>query len=282
MPRQITMVAYNAEGEASAPVTEPVPLTPASNPNFSVCIADVTKGSPCLDADTRATRSVHDQHRGQAPIRVDRRLDRRRQPDCRLRNRGGPAEHGDGHLPRRHEDRPVRRTVADRQLVHRSRQRWPVDQLDLAGHSSNNGRRLVSGSSHKVTAKSAGEGNQSDVRGRPVVILGATGLESSGHADAPVQRSARRRVPVARLRGLLGADRQRVGAGPRAGRASGPNVLAHTEAASDAVRRSEDCRSDPAPSGHAAERRSRPPNCPLPPATTATKTYAAPTVATRS
>jgi hypothetical protein len=48
IPRTITMVVYNAEGVPSAPVTENVPLTPATNPTLQLCVADVTLGTPCV------------------------------------------------------------------------------------------------------------------------------------------------------------------------------------------------------------------------------------------
>jgi hypothetical protein len=47
--RKITMVAYDAEGDPSTAVTEPVTLTPTTNPTIHACIADVTSGSACVD-----------------------------------------------------------------------------------------------------------------------------------------------------------------------------------------------------------------------------------------
>ncbi len=47
-PRSITMVAYDSEGTPSAPVTQSVPLTPASNPSFSVCVEDISRHTPCV------------------------------------------------------------------------------------------------------------------------------------------------------------------------------------------------------------------------------------------
>ncbi len=49
IPRTITMVAYNSEGVPSAPVTENVPLKPASNPTLQLCVQDVTLHSPCVN-----------------------------------------------------------------------------------------------------------------------------------------------------------------------------------------------------------------------------------------
>jgi hypothetical protein len=48
VPRAVTMVAYDAEGVASEPATQSVPLTPATNPTLDVCVEDVTAGSPCV------------------------------------------------------------------------------------------------------------------------------------------------------------------------------------------------------------------------------------------
>jgi FG-GAP repeat len=48
VPRSVTMVAYDAEGIASEPATQSVPLTPATNPTIDVCVEDVTAGSPCV------------------------------------------------------------------------------------------------------------------------------------------------------------------------------------------------------------------------------------------
>jgi PKD domain len=45
--RKITMVAYDAEGVASAPVSQSLPLTPPSNPQLSFCLEDVGH-SPCV------------------------------------------------------------------------------------------------------------------------------------------------------------------------------------------------------------------------------------------
>ncbi len=49
-PRKVTMVAYDAEGVASAPVTQTIPLTPPSNPQLNFCMADVSTNSPCVTA----------------------------------------------------------------------------------------------------------------------------------------------------------------------------------------------------------------------------------------
>ena len=48
-PRTITMVAYNSEGVPSAPVTEDVPLTPATNPTLQTCVQDLTLKSACVN-----------------------------------------------------------------------------------------------------------------------------------------------------------------------------------------------------------------------------------------
>jgi len=50
IPRTITMVAYNAEGTPSEETTESIPLTPAHNPSFSVCVQDLSAGrhTPCV------------------------------------------------------------------------------------------------------------------------------------------------------------------------------------------------------------------------------------------
>lgn len=54
VPRSITMVAYDAEGVASAPATQPVPLTPASNPTVHLSFCDLTRGSQCVPVATGA------------------------------------------------------------------------------------------------------------------------------------------------------------------------------------------------------------------------------------
>jgi hypothetical protein len=53
VPRTVTMIAYNGEGQASAPATEAVPLTPAATPSFSVCIEDVSGNTPCVIAPSK-------------------------------------------------------------------------------------------------------------------------------------------------------------------------------------------------------------------------------------
>jgi hypothetical protein len=53
VPRTVTMVAYDAEGVASEPSTQSVPLTPASNPTLRVCVEDVTADSPCVETGTK-------------------------------------------------------------------------------------------------------------------------------------------------------------------------------------------------------------------------------------
>jgi hypothetical protein len=60
IPRTITMVAYDSEGVRSAPLTENVPLTPASNPTIDFCIADLGH-SPCVNTPANG---------GQAPFPV--------------------------------------------------------------------------------------------------------------------------------------------------------------------------------------------------------------------
>jgi hypothetical protein len=51
IPRKITMVAYDAEGIASAPVTQNVTLTPASNPTINGCLEDALAGN-CVKTPT--------------------------------------------------------------------------------------------------------------------------------------------------------------------------------------------------------------------------------------
>jgi hypothetical protein len=51
VPRQITMIAYDAEGVASAPVTLRVPLTPATGPTVQACI-EVASGCVTSGAQT--------------------------------------------------------------------------------------------------------------------------------------------------------------------------------------------------------------------------------------
>lgn len=52
-PRQITMVAYDAEGVASAPVTQNVPLTAPSSPQLSFCMEDLSSHSQCVTTPQR-------------------------------------------------------------------------------------------------------------------------------------------------------------------------------------------------------------------------------------
>jgi hypothetical protein len=53
IPRKVTMVAYDAEGVPSAPVTQDVPLTPASNPKINFCLENVGH-SPCVNTPAKA------------------------------------------------------------------------------------------------------------------------------------------------------------------------------------------------------------------------------------
>ncbi len=61
VPRTVTMIAYDSEGVPSAPQTENVPLTPATNPTLQVCVKDISiSGSLCQNPAKKAPFVISD------------------------------------------------------------------------------------------------------------------------------------------------------------------------------------------------------------------------------